>query len=474
MDYKKKGNVYRILFKLKYFIIYFFLLLINPKYTKNDDCLICNTMFNNIICMGDRDYRFINIATFSNGDLVVETNKPDSIVRYFYGIDSKGKPLFENNQYYLSIEVNGQTEDFYNYRHESENFIATINNKEYLISISQADSIELYDLFNSRIESQVLTSYFLKQTMDNYRGSSTKINGSNDILFSFRYLDKFFLKVLKFNSTDIANNKTVIKETSLSDSKGKSVSCFMTDSSYIMCLLARKRHTRYHIYINVYDRDLDEKQNKYLDDYRYELNIEEDYFSKCLHLEKEAGIFSFVYKNDEVYNIIIFFKYYRSVRREIRDYFNIDSILLDKKNFNYNFQLNDIVKLSNKTFCFISTSITKEELYIVLLNIIDSNKILIRYYSMPIKESCNFIFYKEIRAHIYNNYISFAFSYSKKSKSDDDQNIFSSFMIFSYANGEDNDISLIDYLLENNDLNNIIIDLKENVRIDNNIWICLF
>ena len=141
-------------------------------------------MLNSIICIGDKKCRFINIAKYSNGDLVVETNKPGSKIRYFYGMDTEGNPLFDNNKlYYLSLEANSQTEDKYNHRHEAENFIAEINNKEYLISISKADKcIEIYDLFNPRLEAQVPTSEILEHEMENDRGSAIKFQGSGNVL----------------------------------------------------------------------------------------------------------------------------------------------------------------------------------------------------------------------------------------------------------------------------------------------------
>jgi hypothetical protein len=333
MEVKKNKSVFSITFKLKYFIINYILLSLNLKYTINDDdCIICNTILNSIICVGDKKCRFINIAKYSNGDLVVETNKPGSKIRYFYGMDTEGNPLFDNNKlYYLSLEANSQTEDKYNHRHEAENFIAEINNKEYLISISKADKcIEIYDLFNPRLEAQVPTSEILEHEMENDRGSAIKFQGIDEYLFSFINEDTFYLKKLKFDSTDISNNHPVIEGYDLSESKGKSVTCFLTDSNNILCLFVHKRHLYYYMYISVYDDNLDKKQDIFLD-YQYDVTIKEDYFSKCIHLEGEAGAFAFIYKNEEVFNALILFKYYDIESNEINDYFQVTSIILDKK-----------------------------------------------------------------------------------------------------------------------------------------------
>ena len=470
---KKNDCSYLIRFSINYYIISLFLFFLNLRKTRTDVCRESNTTYssqllNNIICIKDQG-RFINIATFSNGDLVVETNKPHATNRTFYGIDSNGKPLMENDQYYLSIEVKGKTTNEQNQRNHSENFIAIIDNKEYLISVSQSDRcIELYNLTNSKIESQEQTIQIFSKYIENDRGSATKYTGSNSILFTFFSDDTVYLNKLNFISKDIKNNNPVKKSKELFNSKGKSVSCFTTDTNFIMCLTIHKRNSFHYMYINAYDNDLVEKNNIYFDDFKYQINVGEDYFSKCIHLEKEAGIFSFIYRNNEIYSAVIMFKYFKSDTNEIKDYYEVTSILLDKKNLSYNCLLNDVVKTSNKSLCFISTSITKEELYFVLINIINKNQIFIRYYSIPIFEEYNFKLFTEMRAHIYNNYIAFAFNLQSNFTSN--QNYYAAFMVFNYANGTDYYFELIDYLFQNNDLDNLIIDLKEHVRIDNNIF----
>ena len=54
--------------------------------------------------------RYVNFATFQNGDMVVEaTSIPDSPKRMFYGITSNGESLFGEDQYYKTIIISGQT-----------------------------------------------------------------------------------------------------------------------------------------------------------------------------------------------------------------------------------------------------------------------------------------------------------------------------------------------------------------------------
>ena len=106
-----------------------------------DGCFISNKTriisqwLNNIICLGAENLRYINIATFSSGDMIVEaTSSSDYSDRIFYGIKRNGDPFFADGQYHSKITVSGETESN-NARNEAEIFIVTIDNTEYLFSL---------------------------------------------------------------------------------------------------------------------------------------------------------------------------------------------------------------------------------------------------------------------------------------------------------------------------------------------------
>ena len=120
-------NIYGLFKHSKIFISLYFLLLINPiknecdkttpilkgrfcllKYCteeeyKKEICKIDNKIIktqwlNNIIKIGDKNFRYVNFANYSNGDMIVETTScPGSSKRMFYGIKSNGRALFTNN-----------------------------------------------------------------------------------------------------------------------------------------------------------------------------------------------------------------------------------------------------------------------------------------------------------------------------------------------------------------------------------------
>ena len=129
---KKNDNFFQIYFKLNsyqfIFTIYFILQLSNKiicecekeiPILKNGSCVnvfctqeefnenICsinNTIvktqrLNNIIWIGDKYFRYINLVTYSNGDLIVETSSTEGTSkRMFYGIKKNGRSFFKGDK----------------------------------------------------------------------------------------------------------------------------------------------------------------------------------------------------------------------------------------------------------------------------------------------------------------------------------------------------------------------------------------
>jgi hypothetical protein len=184
-----------------------------PILFNNDLCILqyCNEQnldnrLCNLILIGDKDFSYINLANYSNGDLIVETTSiPGSAKRMFYGIKNNGREFFNPNDpnrktYYYSLQAKDQTGNNKNQRLEGEIFIATINEgvdkgKEYLVSIGKDNAYtELYDFENDKIY-QNSTQNFLNRTMDNIRGTviNYQLNEINYVLFG--YIKILFTKV---------------------------------------------------------------------------------------------------------------------------------------------------------------------------------------------------------------------------------------------------------------------------------------
>ena len=108
-------------------ISFFILIMIDFRYS--NDCFISNRTtiisqwLNNIICLGDQSLKYINIASYSNESMIVESASiPDSPYRVFYGIKNNGEPFFNDNKYHFHLKISGQTQSN-NARYEAEIFM---------------------------------------------------------------------------------------------------------------------------------------------------------------------------------------------------------------------------------------------------------------------------------------------------------------------------------------------------------------
>ena len=465
---------------------------------KEKSCIIdndiLNTQFlNNIIWIGDTNFRYVNMVSYSSKDMVIETtSKPGNSKRMFFGIKKNGRGLFyknDNYTYYYSIEASEQTGNSGNIRHEAEIFSVIINGganngKEYLVSIGNDNQyIELYDFDNNKIYQKSAYDLFgTKKT--SIRGAAINYQSNNDNLVLYGYLsddgDNLHLKKLKFTSLEITNESTNPKVTSkpaITSTYGKSMSCLMTDSRKIACLYLYFRYVSrtnkgYYLYLQIYDENFNQ-----ITIFNVDISYINEYsFYKCLHVTEEAGLFAFFSKLDNnQYDTTQHLKIYikNIVGTTLENYYNFSAINLEYIKSNTNCSLNDIVLITEQKFCYVSTSDNREVIYIVLINIIERKEFILRYYTINIYSLYHYKIFWELRANTYKDFLSIAFSFCKNSQCSEDNNLhYSAFMIFSYPNGTDTTLNIKNYLLNSNDsnINNITINLVETIYIENNIF----
>ena len=357
---------------------------LKEKTCKIDNDIAKTQFLNNIIWIGEENYRYINLALFSNGNMIIETtNNPGTTKRIFYGMKKDGREFFykDNNwRYNYSMEGEG-------FRDEAETFVIKIsgddkeenNGKEYLISIPKGDQYaELYDFDKGKIYKKTSSS-LLGVEMAGIKGCALNytINNENFIIFSFmneiyEYYETIFnLKKMKFTSINIENNNNqIIKSNYIKSMYGSQESCTITKSNYIVCFYL-KWGDDYLVYgtISSYDSELDLKNTFYLQDFYGAI----DSFVKSIHVKDE--IVSFAYFNftslEEAYTTpqilkILFCKLNNGI---IGEYFinGKSFVSLDKYKFCINDILNDMIKISENKLCVTSTTDQKDILYIVLL-----------------------------------------------------------------------------------------------------------
>ena len=473
------------------------------EYQRND-CIIANEIIKiqwltKIIRIGDLNFRYINFAEYSNGDLIVETTAcPGSAERMFFGIDTDGRGLFksedvtEGRSFYYSIKVGEQPGNSEGFRYESENFIATINSgsnigKEYLVSFSKSVQFTELFIFDQRKINQKQTKSVLGYEMINIRPTSISYT-YNDINYSLLgcktsidNTNHLYIKRFLFNNNEFTNTNPTTKEYKKAANIGGSISCYASESKYIYCCYIdqiEKQFWSTTYTVNYFcqlalNQDLNELTTSCFSDY---INSDENAFVKCIYLKGEAG--AYTYYSSYNYPIFLFKNFNRYSNFE--DYLSKPYIKLDYYVNNYNIYFNkyclknDFIKITENKLCYITSSSTNDTLYISILNIFQLKDVIIRYYSINIFKLNNYKILLDMRGHLYKNFVALAFSYCRNEicYSDKVGEHYSAFLLFSYPEQKNKELNIKEYLFEYNDIKikNIIIDIKKNVKIDNNLF----
>ena len=117
--------------------------------------------------------------------------------------------------------------------------------------------------------------------------------------------------------------------------------------------------------------------------------------------------------------------------------------MLDKYIFNNGYIYNDFKTFSKSKILFFSLSEDMHIIYIVVLNMFDSNQIKISYYSINGFNLYDYRIHQEIKAVIYNKFIIFGSSQCPSLNCGDYSGFYyTSLMIFGYPNWTDNNINI--------------------------------
>ena len=440
-----------------------------------------SSKLDNIIRLGNKYFRFIHFSSNLEGDMIVDTSaypEVDTIYkeRRFFGLKKNGRFYFkdDNNEEtpFASIFID-------KFKPYSEScFIQlsnTENNKEYLLSISSKSNyyVELYDLekLDSSIilmdeyigeigisERSVLFKSSLKSTI-NYNICGFVTSDSEDNYF---YLIKNYLESPNLPD-EIEKRVTIAK---LPTTNKYMISCFETTLNRIICLYLNNG-----IVIYIYDLST---EDSYTDDL-FGGTIDNDIrlFFKGVLLKEEVCFFLFY-----IYNCTsspyISIKEYNSESHRMENYNSFGLLTLSRIQSNPDISLNDMMKINENKMCICLLSSDKDILYIIIIYLFDNDsKLMINYYYINIFELNKISIYLDLRLFLYNDYISFGFSHCIDATSCylDSHIHYSSLIIFSYPNGTDYDLNLIEYLYqENYDIDELNISLSNNIYIENNIF----
>ena len=464
------------------------------------ECVIDNEIIkiqwlNNIIKIGDLNFRYINFATYSNGDMIVETDAcPGNDQRMFYGIKSNGRAFFneesgsKKTNYFLLQVIDNTIEEKYKYKFEAENFIITINEgenkgKEYLMGVPKGDLYGEIYFFDERNIKRKPTQNIFGEQMKNIRNPSINYfsNNKNYTVLGYKSIENsnnvFKLKKIYFKDKVFPEQNPLITEFKTYANIGSSLSCFITEAKNFICTyLEAPSNAQVSLCIIVISENFVQKYYGCFSDYMTSNPLS---FIKCVHIKQESGIF--IYYNSFNHPILLIKNYVISNGiAQFEEFFTnipyieLKSYYLNGIYFNDYCLKNDLIKINENKFCFITSSSTNDTLYISLINFIEKKNVVIRYYLINIYKLYNYKFLFDIRGHLYNKFIALGFSYCNAEKCNDDKNDahYSAFLLFSYPNRNDLKLDIFEYLYENNEIviYNLIIDMEQNAKIDNNIF----
>ena len=453
---------------------------------ENKDCIINNTKIKtqwltNIIIFGDENARFINFATFSNGDFIVEST-PCQIInakRFFFGLKKNGRDLFKTNnketQFYSLIPSYEGDMNKYN----GEIQIVKMNQgekKEYVLSLTKSNSYaELYDFEKDQMYKNKMINLFGVENQNTRQISLTILsNGIFYSIYGFIYDSKIYFFKFSLNTKNEIETLMNLQPKNHDLAKGNSISCFETSKSKIVCFYYNSNEGEKPA-ILILNHNLDKKGKTLINFRGY---YDDSSFIKCIHFHDEIGVFSFYDKINDNNNNIYPFVYFI----EIKDDYSLSNplnslcehIILNYAIFKRKSIMNDITKISDTKVCFTATLEDHETLYIIVFHVINMEKVKIRYYSFPIFKLKNYKFLADMKSYSYNQFVMIGASVCNQSKCNNDQEDYhySGLIMFSYANSTDEYFDISDVLLNDNEkkIENLEIDLKNYVKIENNIF----
>ena len=489
---------YKIKMSLMSFIFIFNIILF--KFTKEDDSNTNIQILSSIIIISPQSYRYININSNKDDDLVVLTTKSTGTgERLFYGLRENGRFLFKDensNEYpYLIFNISG--EEGNQKKFDSESFFIQLSNSgksidknEYYLSVAKDDLYtEIFDFENKSENNN------FKRTMELFgskiysdRWSIIRLVGSEDDKKNYNYLFaainkkenenefKLYLKKIYFNYKLLSKFNITDETKEIECKENKMVSCFQTDKGKIVCFYRAKSKEEEeededltYYTISAFDYDFSDEDTIQIEESNSSLA-----FYKGIHLKEEVGFFLY-FLGIELSRPFIVFKSIDS-EGKIKDYNSIRTLHVDFFTiFRYDYMLNDIIKFSNSSVFYVSCAQNKEKFFYVNISLLsDNQKVNMRFYHQLIREQNKFSIFKEIRLSLYKNqFITVGASICPSSFNclDDDSEHYASFFIYCYPNSTDVNFSLTKQLYESNEeITNINFNLEKYTKIENNLF----
>ena len=405
----------------------------------NKICVLNNSIkkiqwLKDIRILGTTDFRHLSVLVNSDDVLILESSYDRSDTstteRRFYGTYPNGLNYFyeiktKTSKDFLTLNMPQNIN-----RKASEILTMEISGKNNYI-LNLGSFVEIYDYTLEKEHTFFLSSGLFEESIFSERNALFKID-ENQLLYGF--ISGNYFKIFYINFTDISlpdkyslikyNNETNAFPTYI-------VSCFDT-SSNIICFY---RNIERVLVAGIYSKDnlvkLQEDKINSKDCY-----LPTHLFFKCIHLKDDIG--AFVYFTIDNSKPLLQIKKlngnnlqnYLTEKNEID--INKESISISSK-FNYN----DLIRLNDTKFAFITVTDDDNVFYNLLLFIFElfdnDQKIENRLYKIPFNDLYGILLKEGIRGLRLNNNLGVGFIALNTTLNQ----IYTYFMFFSYPNGTD-------------------------------------
>jgi len=421
----------------------------------------------NSIIMGPENSNFISSYVDEDGQLFIETfSNKTSNKRYIYSLLNNGREFYTNSiNEIMTLENSLNTKNM-------NSIILRIEEGHFLLNIFYGESNNYFELLN--ISSNSNNNYYKpNENLMNLKILSN-VNSlfklSNNLLF-FSYftrdinilLEKYHLKLIrgtiKFlsDSFDITYKDTLFESINLN--YFNSTCCFET-TKYINCLNL-VYSIKYYLKILIFDKDgEDDRCNGDCSIDNSILPYQSNIFRKGIYLKDEISAYIF-FQNSGKKPILSIQNFAPGILKILTLSDILKTELNDVEDLDNNCDLNDIIRINENRFVFISTTTDRIKNIILLFDLYNGNKsLMMRKYLLNLqgrKTNTN------LRLFLFIGFIGFSSCFKNEKNQ-------CSFSLLSYGNTTD--YPKVDDFLMKLDLNQNYnpLNLEENIHIENNLF----
>ena len=263
-------------------------------------------LINNIIRLGDEEFRYSHFSFNSNKDMIIDTSSyPINEERRFFGLKKNGRFYFNqsnNETGYYSL-----TMDHSKGRIEGESYFIKLtsnktiyNGREFILGISKIGNneigyyAEIYDLNNKNTTKIQTANIFGNIDSDSFSLVEAPDNSDSKFYYTVTYLNtSFWINIKKsYFSFDMTPIYKHVKEKSFKVGVQKSVSFFYTDKPIYICLYLSESNA---LEISAFDPDFSNSNKTII--YSPSSTYGERRFLKGIHLKDEIGFFIYFKEN---------------------------------------------------------------------------------------------------------------------------------------------------------------------------------